>query len=81
MDLAIIKQLLRLAGITKLAVRFDDPNRRIVATFIKDSQGHAELIKFTDIEDLFTEPPSQGHSGPPVDEPRPTSTGKQPFFI
>ena len=59
MDLGIIKQFLRLAGITDLVVRFDDPNRQIVATFTKDSQGRTELIKYQDIEDLFTERPSQ----------------------
>lgn len=74
MDLGIIKQFLRLAGITHLAVRFDDPNRQIVATYVKASQGHTELIKFTDIEDLFTERPSQAAAGPPVDEPAPIST-------
>lgn len=73
MDLAVIKQILRLAGINELAVRFDDPNRQIVATFIKDSEGHTEFIKFTDIEKLFTEGPTQARSGPlPV---VPTHTG------
>ncbi len=69
MDLAIIKKLLRMVGITNLAVRFDDPNRQIVATFVKDSQGHTEFIKFADIENLFTEGPIQAHSTPSLDVP------------
>ena len=73
MDLAVLKQILRMVGITNLAVRFDDPNRQIVATFIKDSQGHTEFIKFADIEKLFTEGPIQAHSSPLLDVP--TQTG------
>ena len=69
MDLAVIKQLLRLMGITDLAVRFDDPNRQIVATFTKDSQGHTEFIKFTDIEKLFTEGSIQAHTHSQIDVP------------
>lgn len=64
MDLVIIKQILRLVGITNLIVRFDDPERQIVATFTKDGQGHTEFIKFTDIEKLFTEAPQRHRSRP-----------------
>jgi hypothetical protein len=71
MDLALIQQILRLVGITNLVVRFDDPNRQIVATFIKNSQAHTEFIKFTDIEELFTEGPSQARTGPQLDVPSP----------
>jgi hypothetical protein len=71
MDLVLIKQILRLAGITNLAVRFDDPERQIIATFIKNSQARTEVIKFTDIEDLFTERPIQARSGPPLEDSTP----------
>lgn len=71
MDLFVIKQILRLVGITDLVVRFDDPNRQIIATFTKDSQGHTEFIKFTDIEKLFTEQPFQAHTAPLIEETTP----------
>lgn len=69
MDLALIQKVLNLVGITNLAVRFDDPNRQIIATFIKDSQLHTKSVKFTDIEKLFTQGPFQAHTSPPVDVP------------
>ena len=77
MDLVIIKQILLIAGITNLAIRFDDPNRSIIATFTKDKQVRTRLIKFAEIESLFTErdrrctanrPPSQATAGSPLDE-------------
>ena len=71
MDLAIIKQILRLVGISNLVVRFDDPQRQIVANFTKDSQGHTEFIKFTDIEKLFTEAPIQAQTSSRTDIPSP----------
>lgn len=68
MDLVIIKQILSIAGITNLAIRFDDPNRTIIATFKKDKQDHTRLIKFAEIESLFTERPSQAAAGSPLAE-------------
>ena len=68
MDLVIIKQILRIAGITNLVILFDDPNRTIIATFKKDKQDHTRLIKFEEIESLFTERPSQAPAGSPLDE-------------
>jgi len=67
MNLGLIKQFLKVAGINNLAVRFDDHNRQIVATFTRNSQDHTELIKYKDIEDLFTEePPRQRSKDLPV---------------
>jgi len=74
MDLVVIKQILRLAGITNLVIRFDDPNRQIVATFIKDSQMRTSLITFADIESMFTEGPSQARTGPLLDVSTPIDT-------
>lgn len=68
MDLVIVKQILNLAGITNLAIRFDDPNRQIIATFIKNSEMRTANITFADIESMFTEGPSQAPAGPPQDE-------------
>lgn len=73
MDLGVIKQFLRLAGITNLAVRFDDHKRQIEATFIKAGQKRTELIKFTDIEKLFTERPSQAPVCPSAEETSPNT--------
>lgn len=74
MDLAIITQLLRLLGISNLSVRFDDPKRQIVATFIKDSQMQTELINFTDVENLFTEGPAQAPDSRLLDKPTPAGS-------
>jgi len=68
MDLGVIKQFLRLVGIENLNVRFDDANRQIIANFAKNGQGRTELIKFTDIEDLFTERPFQAAAASQMDE-------------
>lgn len=57
MDLSIIKQILRLAGINGLVVRFDDRNRQIIATFTKNSQARIEFIPFTAIKEFFTDIP------------------------
>lgn len=64
MDLVILKQLLRLAGIRDLKVRFDDPSRQIVATFTQGGESHAEHIDFEDIEKFFTEGPAQATDEP-----------------
>jgi hypothetical protein len=59
MDLAILKHILRLGGIKNLAVRFDDPNRQIIATFTQGGVNHTELISFTEFESIFTGGPDQ----------------------
>jgi len=63
-DLNIIKFVLSTVGIHKLAVKFDDPTRRIVAKFTTDGQEHTQFIKYTEIEDLFREIPAQASEGP-----------------
>jgi len=65
MDLVIIKQILSLAGIKNLSVRFEVPAQQIKATFIKDSQIRTAHITFADIESMFTEGPSQAPAAPP----------------
>lgn len=71
MDLAVIRQMLRLVGITGLVVRFDVQNQQVVANFKQGSEAHTEFIKFAAIEDLFTEAPIQVHTGPPQLKPSP----------
>ena len=78
MDLVILKQLLRLAGIRDLKVRFDDPNRQIIATFIQGSQTYEEYIDFKDIENFFTEGPVQA-TDEPAQLPGPPGTEVLPL--
>lgn len=68
MDLVIIKQILNLAGIKNLSVRFDIPAEQINATFIKDSQLRTAYITFADIEGMFTDGPPQATAAPPQDK-------------
>ena len=69
MDLIIIKQILSLAGVKNLAIRFDVPAQQINATFIKDSQMQTAYITFADIESMFTEGPSQVPAASPQGKP------------
>jgi len=64
MDLVILRQLLRLAGIRDLILKFDDCRRQIVVTFTQAGENHVEHIDFEDIESFFTEGPAQA-PGPP----------------
>ena len=75
MDLAIIKHILRLAGIRDLVVRFDDPNRQIVASFTQGGEQHQELISFTEFERIFTEGPVQAPAQPGAED-RPGQPGQ-----
>lgn len=63
MDLAIIKQILRMLGISNLRIRFDVENRQIIATFISSGEMRTECLNFTDIEDLFTDQLKQTTEG------------------
>ena len=65
MDLTIIKQILSLAGVKGLTIRFDVSAQQINATFIKDSQLTTAHITFADIESMFTEGPSQAPAASP----------------
>lgn len=69
MDLAAIKVMLHAAGIRNLAVRFDDPNRQIIATFTHGGEKHERTISFSEIEKLFTEGPFQAHRHARADVP------------
>ena len=69
MDLVIIKQILSLAGIKNLAIRFDVQAEQIIATFHKDREMRTAYITFADIEGMFTQGPPQAAAGSPVDEP------------
>lgn len=68
MDLSVIKQILSLAGIKNLAIRFDISAQQIDATFIKDSQMRIAHIKFAEIESMFTEGPLQASAASPLDK-------------
>lgn len=64
MDLAYIKILFRAMGITNLTMRFDDPNRQIVANFTRAGQSHTKRIDFVALERLFTQGPMQAPTAP-----------------
>lgn len=71
MDLAILKHLLRLAGITNIQVRFDDQDRQIVANFTQGGSAHTEYIKYTELERLLsnnTEAPAEATGSPGAEE-------------
>ena len=69
MDLVIIKQILNLAGIKNLAIRFDTQAKQIDATFTKGNELRTAHITFAEVEGMFTQLPSQPAAGSPVDEP------------
>jgi len=68
MDLSIIKQFLKLAGITNLAIKFDIHKQQIEAIFNKTGHKRTKLIKFAEIEALFTEGPFQASAASSVDD-------------
>ncbi|MBA7518481.1 hypothetical protein ES705_10551 [subsurface metagenome] len=74
MDLAYIKILLQAMGITNLAMRFDDPNRQIVATFRRAGQTQTKRIDFVALEELFTQGPTEATAGPSAKKLLPTGT-------
>lgn len=59
MDLAIIKsfrQILRLTGLTNIKFRFDDVGQQIVITFTQAGVDLKEYIKYTELEQLLSDP-------------------------
>ena len=64
----MIKQILSLAGIKNLAIRFDIPAEQIIATFHKDREMRTAYITFADIEGMFTQGPPEAPAAPSPDK-------------